>query len=665
MMMKKFFTLFIILTLLPFSPSLEAASKKRMVILGFDGMDPVLLQQYMDQGLMPNFKRFLKTGGSFQSLETSYPPQSPVAWSNFAIGTNPGKHGIFDFVHRDPKTILPYFSSAKTTGSERLLKVGSWQIPFSGGSVENLRRGDPFWNALCQKGIPSTICQLPANYPPNSSCHGDLFHALSGMGTPDLVGTQGSFSYYTSEETELTGVIGGGKVFHVTPQNGKVEATLYGPYHPYKNPSKFKNRKEAKLQIPFTVWFDSESDIAKLKIGSKEIILKEGEFSDWVELKFSILPLVQNVSGIVRFLYQGSSPNFRLYVSPINIDPSNPAAPIASPESFSKNLYDAVGHFYTQNMPPDTKALEHHVLSDDEFLKQSKLVYEEEEERLYYELERFQEGLLFHYFSIIDQLSHVFWRAIDPQHPLYTPELGEKYGHVIRDLYVEADRIFGNVLNRIDNETLMMIVSDHGFTSFRWGVNLNTILLKHGFISLKDPAKQGELELFQNVDWRRTKAYNLGINAIYINLKGREKYGAVKPKNYHKVREEVIEMLSKYQDSRNGRLPVKEASRREDVYKGPYLGMAPDVVVGFDKGYRASWDTILGKFPKEEVVDNNSPWSGDHAIYFDLVPGVLLVNRPISKENPKLLDVAATLLNYFDVSTPSEMDGSSFLRFND
>ncbi len=662
--MKKNFSVITALFLLLGAVPVQAqdVSGRAAIILGIDGMDPKLFQKFMDEGKMPHFKKLIEDGGDFKKLRTSYPPQSPVAWSSFIIGANPGKHGIFDFIHRDPNTMLPYLSITETKPPTKFLPLGPWQIPLDSGSVKNLRDGKPFWEYLLDKKITTTVGQVPANYPPTCPCEGHLFKALSGMGTPDLLGTQSSFSFYTSEEMNLKGVIGGGKIYKVAPAEGKVEAKIYGPPHPLKNPKAFPKKEDIALTIPFTVWFDEGSQMAKLSIQGQEIILKQGEFSDFVKIQFDVIPLVQHISAICRFFLKELSPNFKLYVSPLNIDPSNPAVPLSQPVSYSKELFDAVGYFYTQNMPPDTKALEHKVFSDEEFLKQIQMVFKEEEKRLDFELGRFGAGILFHYFSVLDQVSHTFWRFIDPEHPLYTPEGNKRYGQVIENFYKEFDRILEKVKAKTDSNTLLIVMSDHGFTSFRRGVNLNTIFLNKKWMTLLDPNKQDAGEFFANVDWTKTKIYNLGINAVYVNLQNREPQGAVSLDQYDRFVEEVRKMLLDYVDPKTGVHPIKHVARRNEIYKGPHVENAPDLIVGYEDGYRASWDTILGELPKEEMVDNMSTWSGDHTIYFNLVPGVVLSNQKIKKEDPSLEDIAPSVLDYVGVSNHPEIEGSSIFR---
>jgi len=660
--MKKIIFIFQLFLIILLADSIDSAEKKKLILIGIDGMDPNLMRQYLDAGKMPNFQKIIDNKGDFKKLATTFPPQSPVAWATFSIGANPGQHGIFDFIHRDPETLFPFLSVTSTEGSEISYKLNKIEIPLSAPKITNLRQGIPFWDYLCENNIPSYIMQIPANYPPTYPKKNTHLKALSGMGTPDLLGTQGTFSFYTSEPTKLKQTIGGGKIYPVKVIDNKVENFIYGPEHPYKNHESYGNESDLLLKIPFTVWIDELNDVAKIDIQDNEILLNKGEFSGWVKLNFPVIPAIQNISGIVKFCLKECHPHLKLYVSPINVNPQNPALPITFPNSFSQELFKNVGYFYTQNMPPDTKALEHNVFSDDDFLVQMNMVFKEEEERLWYELKNFKEGFLFHYFCVNDQASHVFWRTIDPMHPLYTKKLNREYGDTLEKLYIKFDDIIGKLNSYIDDNTLLIIMSDHGFTSFRRGVNINTILLNNGFISLVDPESQGKYELFENVDWSNTYAYNLGINSVYINLFNRETDGIVFEEDYIDTCEKIRSLLLNYIDPETGLHPIRHVKLRDEIYSGPYVKDAPDLIIAYSNGYRASWDTILGKMPKEEISDNKSPWSGDHCISPDIVPGIIVTNKKILKTNPGLIDMAPTILDYFHIKKGAHMEGNSIFK---
>jgi predicted AlkP superfamily phosphohydrolase/phosphomutase len=620
---------------------------KKLIILGIDGMDPQLLRQYMQAGKMPHFV-LLAQQGSFRELTTSIPPQSPVAWSNLATGMNAGGHGIFDFIHRDPKTMEPYLSTSRVEPARHALHVGDWLIPWGGGSAENLRRGKAFWEYLDGAGVPATVFRIPANFPPIPT------HALTfaGMGTPDLRGGYGTFSFYTDDPLAMVGQVEGGQIIPVEVHDSRVQASLLGPDNTLRKGSPI-------VQVPFTVDVDSVAAAARLKVQDSEFVLKEGEWSGWIHVEFTIIPGLQRIEGICRFYLKQAHPRFQLYVSPINIDPASPALPLSTPSSWSEDLADEAGEFYTQGIAEDTKALSSGVLNDGEYLQQAQEVYTEQRRIFEKEFPKFRRGVFFYYLSSIDLNSHMFWRSFDPKHPEYDPAVAAQYGQTLPDFYHKMDEILGEIMDKLDNNTTLLVLSDHGFAPYYRSFNLNTWLLQNGYIALKPGSNQEEGQYFANVDWSKTRAYGLGLNGLYINVKGREKYGVVKPAEVDGLVAELSRKLLAIRDPASGKQVITRADAASSIYQGPYAHTGPDVIVGYARGYRAGWQTILGAFPENVLEDNTNPWSGDHCIDYTQVPGILLSNRSIAAQNPALTDIAPTVLSEFGIPKPHDMIGSS------
>ena len=494
----------------------RARTTKKMIVLGLDGLDPVLTRRWIDEGRLPAFRKLLEQGGDFRPLGTSLPPQTPVAWSNFITGMDPGGHGIFDFFNRDPKTYVPVFSATETSGAAKTIRLGKTLIPLSGGQIRNLRRGRAFWQILEDAGIPATVFKMPSNYPPAASKQ----RTLAGMNTPDLKGSYGIFSYYTNAAANVIQEAGGGgRVHDVFVVGNRVEAELSGPVNTFR-----VDAPEA--TVPFRVFLDPENAAAKIEIQGHEFVLRQGEWSGWKRVRFGLIP-TQSVSGICLFYLKEVRPKFKLYVSPIHMDPARPALPISTPESYARELEHRFGPYFTKGLPADTSALDNGILDEEEFLTLDNMVYEESMAMLEHELGRFDEGLLFYYFSNADQRQHMFWRLTDPGHPAYDEKLAGRYGDVIARTYAEMDRALDLALKKADRDTVVMVLSDHGFNTFRRGFNLNTWLVREGYHRLKRPWKQEESAYFDNTDWSKTRAYGMGLNSLYINERGREGQGAV------------------------------------------------------------------------------------------------------------------------------------------
>ncbi len=624
----------------------------RIIVLGVDGFDPKLLDQYLAQGQMPNCRRLIDSG-AFHRLKTSDPPQSPVAWSNFISGTNPGGHGMFDFVARDPgaETILPTLGMARTEQAGTPVKLGKWMVPLSSGRLVNLRKGPTFWTNLEAHGIPCTVLRVPANFPPSET----EAVTLSGMGTPDLTGGYGSFSYFTDDRIERTRDVPGGRIVKVVVRDQVADCLIQGPSNSFQ-------ADESSTEVPFQVFLDPERLVAKIDIQDQVFVLSEGEWSEWVAVRFDMLPHVVDVAGICRFYLKRVRGGFALYVTPINIDPAHPALPISTPPDYSRRLVRELGYFYTQGMAEDTKALSAGVLSSSEYRQQATFVLNERMRFFEHELNRFERGFFFHYFSTLDLSSHVFWRTLDKLHPLYSAALAADHGDFIPKLYQLVDEAIGQTLKKVDERTLLFVMSDHGFTSFRRQFNLNSWLMDNRYVRPKVSRAQSINSYFADVDWGRTRAYGLGINGLYLNLRGRERQGIVAPgTEADELSDRLIRQLTEVRDPQTGEPVIARVLRARDVYSGPYAGDGPDLIVAYNDNYRASWDTILGAFPRELLSDNTDAWSGDHCVDSTFVPGVLLCNRRLRTEQPALEDLAPTILAQLGVPIPAEMTGKNLL----
>ena len=610
-------------------------------------MDPQLLKQYMAEGKMPYFSA-LAQKGSFKELTTSIPPQSPVAWSNLITGMNSGGHGIFDFIHRDPHTMQPYFSASRVEPPKHALHLGSWTIPLGGGTAEQLRQGRAFWEVLDDYGIPNSVIRIPANFPPVKA----KGLTLSGMGTPDLRGSYGTFSFYTDDPMTMPGPVEGGQIIPVQVKDWQVAAKLIGPDNTFRKGS-------PPATEPFTVSIDPVESVARLDVQSTKFVLREGEWSDWVHVEFQLIPFIGNVKGICRFYLKQAHPRFALYVSPINIDPADPALPISTPKGYSRELSEEVGEFYTQGISEDTKALSAGVLSDGQYLEQARTVLAEHRAIFDREFPKFNKGVFFFYFSSLDLNSHMFWRLMDPHHPEYDAGLAQQYGDSIPQFYEQMDQVLGEVMSRLDNRTTLLVLSDHGFAPYNRSFNLNTWLVDHGYVTLKSDVSNSN-EAFGNVDWSRTRAYGLGLNGLYLNLRGRERGGIVEPGTQaDTLLQEIKNKLLAVRDPENQQPVITRVDLAREVYQGPYTQQGPDMLVGYNRGYRAGWQTILGNFPADELENNTNPWSGDHCMDYTLVPGVLLSNRPIDTANPALTDIAPTIFAQFGIPQPKGMMGHS------
>lgn len=635
---------------------------KKVIVLGFDGMDPRLCRSMMKAGQMPNLAKMSRAGG-FSDLATSIPPQSPVAWASFINGAGPGSHGIFDFIHRHPEEqCVPFYSAAETLPGDGGLEIGDHQLPlefwpFNHQPAETVlrRKGVPFWDFLDAAGIPSTFYDLPSNYPPSPSEYGH-HRCLCGMGTPDMLGTYGTYQYF-GEEVPREGIVeGGGRRSKLVFRDNTAKAELIGPENSML-------KVPAPVVISFEVHRDRMSNAAMIEIQGQKILLKPGEWSRWTALDFTLstpVPLPsQHASGICRFYLQEVGPKFRLYVSPINVNPAAPAVQLSEPPDFVGDVAGDLGLFYTTGFQEDHKARSNGVFIDDEYLRQAAYVLEERLALFEYAVENYEDGLLFFYFSSSDLQSHMFWWNADEnaEHPTRSsPEAAKYFGH-IKQLYQRLDAIIGDIHDRYGGNATICVMSDHGFANFGRQFNLNSWLKANGYLG---PAEC--TSVLENPDWSATRAYGLGINGLYLNLKGRERDGVVEPGDEQSLLiRELIAGLEAVRDV-NGKQVIRRVYRADEIYSGDATELAPDLIIGYSRGYRASWETCLGELSPEILTDNTSPWSADHCADALEVPGVLCCNQKIRKQDPTLHDLAPSILAEFQLSTPSTMSGRNIFE---
>ena len=609
----------------------------QVIVLGFDGMDYELTRRMMSEGRLPNLQRMAEDG-AFSALETSIPPQSPVAWSDFITGLDAGGHGIFDFLHRDPETMVPYLSTTITEPPGRTLRLGRWEIPLGGGEVVLMRQGVPFWEVLEEQGVPTTIVRMPANFPPS----GTAGRELSGMGTPDILGGYGTYSLFTTAPERLGGSPGG-DVQRADIRRGVFNGSLRGPPNPLLV-------ELEELQSDFTVYLDPVRPVVKIEIGDEEVILQEGDWSEWVPIEYP-LPFFQKLRGMTRFYLKQVRPEFQLYATPVNLDPLDPAMPISTPDDFATELAEG-GRFYTQGFPEDTDAISDGVFDEEQFLAQAALAAEEIRRQYLALLDGFEDGLLFNYFGFLDQVSHLMWRATDPEHPAYDEARDGPYADVIEDLYIEADDIVGRTLARLEEiggDGTLIVMSDHGFTSWRRAFSLNSWLEQNGYLTVRDRNRR-DLDFLQNVDWSGTQAYALGLSGLYVNLEGREANGIVPPAERGILLREITRGLLREDDPATDELAITRVYARDETYTDTGdAEIGPDLVIGFAKGVRSSDESAAGQIPAEILTDNTGAWSGDHIMDHETVPGVLVSNRPLQVPAGSLKELAAAVLAEFGV----------------
>lgn len=643
-------------TLFTGSAKAEVKSEK-VLILGFDGMDPRIVRNMIKKGELPNIRKFMHNG-TFSNMLSTAPPESPCAWASFITGQDPAGHGVFGFVTRNPENYFGVDNSSPIRTGGKSWEIGGWNVPITSPSVRPNREGTPFWDYIMDREIEATVFKVPANYPPSKMKHG---RAISGMGTPDITGAQGIYTLYTSDENEAMREGGNKGRFNYAffDENEMMEGEIQGP-------DNLKTEPEP-TYVPFKVYRDKKHRTIRIDIQGKEILLQEGQLSDWVKIKFEMIPMLNSVSANVKFyLLDHHGENFRLYISPPNIAPSDPGQVISSPGSYSKELAEKLGPFYTLGLPSDFNAIKQETFSMENYIVHLRSVFEANKRSFAYEFDRFlkeKRAMLFYYFASIDLGSHFFWALRDPKHPYHHPEEAKKFGDQVEHYYREFDKIVGKVLQKLPRDVPFIILSDHGFAPLRRQVNLNTLLYKSGFLkTIGEPDYDDSFMLLNQANWDETKAYAMGLNGIFINQRGREGNGIVNTDEKKQVMQEIKNMLLSFKDPKTGENPVGKVFISEEVYQGDFHDRGADLIVGSNFTYGLDYSAALGGIGREEISDNLNRWSGDHIIDPHQVPAILLANFKMNaKRAPIIWDLAPTILNIFGIPSPKDMRGKSLI----
>jgi len=626
--------------------ALARSRVKRVVVLGLDGLDYGLTEKMLAEGKLPHLAA-LRRQGCFKPLGSTVPPISPVAWSSFQTGVNPGKHNIFDFLTPDLRTYRAKMSSVEIRPPKRSIRLGKFQFPLGKAHIQLLRKSKPFWKVLSEYGIFNCIIRVPITFPPEKL----RGVQLSAMCVPDLRGTQGMFSHYTTKP-QRAGEKTGGEVHVVVRDGNTIRAELIGPENPLRTDRQV-------LKAPFVVTIKDRQS-AVLKMDGVKHQLRKDEYTDWIKVCFRIAPGLK-VYGVCKFVLLSTEPEFELYAMPVNIDPEYPVMPIGYPSVYPIYLAKQQGSYATLGLAEDTWALNEHVLDDQLFLQQCLDIDKEREEMFFDGLEKVQRGLCVCVFDGTDRMQHMFWRYIDEEHPARANGIQDKLGNVIEDLYRRMDDLVGRTMAKCQgDDNLLMVISDHGFNTFRRGIDLNRWLEDNGYLKVADDRRQEEH--LAGVDWSQTRAFAIGLTGIFLNIKDKYSQGIVAAgSEADGLREEIAECLAKLADPVSGKSAIKRVYQAPKFYRGPYKDHAPDLIVGYERGYRVSWEAAIGKTTKDVFHDNTKAWSGDHCVDPSVVPGVLFCNRPVESEHPRLLDIGPTVLDMFGVAVPEYMDGKALV----
>ncbi len=649
------------------APAADVGTLPRVVVLGFDGVDPRILSEYVAAGDMPNCAALIGRGG-LHPLQSEIPPESPVAWASLLTGVNPGRHGILDFVVREPRAASGY---QPVNGMVELVppRFLFGRVPVRGPRVTSRLSYPTFLERVHEAGYPVLALRQPLAFPAR-----DLpgSRVLTGLGTPDLAGSSSLYAVYSTRPDlgAATTVFGGHRIhLEGDPAQGAFETYLEGPYDRTKPAG---DGGFDRVTVPLAIERRGPDGPVVVRVAGQEDAIAVGERGRWLRVPFTIPSWPpRTVHGRVRFFVREANP-LTVLSSPVQIDPLDPALPISSPEDYAAYLERQYGAFKTAGWMEETFQLNDRNLSEEAFLKD---LLEDMDSGTGILLGELRRGgrCVFYVFTQTDRAAHCFFRLRDKGHPAHDPALAARLGDPLGDVYRRMDRIVGEVAATLSPEDLLLVVSDHGFQTWRRSMNVNQWLLLERYLVLKDDPGERNLNDFfggrlaiDMIDWSKTRAYALGLGQIYVNRRGREPQGIVEEKDVDALVAEIRDRLLAFRDhGAGGKAPIAKVYELHRIYRGPKVAETAEIQLAFAEGYRISWQTaLLGGMGRavDVCVNNLYPWSGDHcSTDRDLVPGILLSNHPVPPapaDRPYgVRDVAATVLRHFHLDV-SDLDAT-------
>ncbi len=613
----------------------------RVVVLGFDGVDPDFVVRWEDE--LPYIKK-LMAEGTFRRLQTTIPPASCTAWTSFSTGMDAGGHGIFDFIYRDPKTYLPDRTGAVSHKAKYLFGLFETEPE----TFTTTMSGQPFWTLVDHAGLRSVVLRVPCIYPLAKTEHGWL---EGGFGVPDVRGTEGTFHYFTTalSPREADDPKNGGKVVSLK-RGDTIKSFIEGPANPLSD-------EFERISIPFEMHREG-ADALRIDVDGKSASVKVGQWSDWFSMRFNVTAM-SSIAGIARFRLIEVEPEIKLYLSPISYDPADPAIRVTEPPGFSKQIHDDVGNYKTVGWNHETWGLNEERIGENAFMEDVFATMRKTEEITFRELDSKPSELFISVFVEPDRTSHMMYRLIDPDHPRYDAALAAKYGDAIRQTYRRMDEIIGKAMNRLGPKDTLLVLSDHGFHSWRRGFNVNTWLIQEGYMTLRNGADHTDKKFLLDVDWSKTRAYALGVGSVYLNLRGREGKGIVEPgSEAENLEREIATKLKALVDPKTGRKAVEKVYLASETWSGARIADAQDMQLGLADGYRVSSATPLGGAPAGVFEDNRKKWSGDHATSnASNTEGFFLSNRRIADRDVSILDLPPTILRLLGIDVPAFYKG--------
>jgi len=614
---------------------------RKAIIIGIDSARPDFVSRLVEEGMLPNIARLIKNGVFARAIPPI--PHTAPGWATIATGAQPGTHQITQGLHIPGDHFVPI-------DNDKILDI-------------NYCQAEHLWDAAGKVGKKSILLTYPGGGPIKDGINVANWRFSSREVVPSKIFltkecNKEMIEYFKKLEKEfhqsllMAGRIPGkNEEIQFTPAKGWKNIHSSGRLYPLETVITMKlSKPSVRFHILLTSSDNSGYDkviICRNKDTRYAVAtLSVGEWSDWIRTIFSTKGGNQICTHRFKLLELSlDARRFKLYASA-----AYPISGWSDPPSISDELVKNVGPICEHYNPLEW-------IGEETYLEEIEYQCNWLANAAIYLMSHYDWSLFMMHEHSIDGTTHLCLTHVDPRSPFYNPKRAKKYWRILARNYQIVDKMIGKIVKQADENTIVVVVSDHGnVPPIGDEIFINNLFAKKGLLTYEKDPKTGKI----SINWKRTKAYAMLQVSIWVNLKGRERNGIVNPgKEYESVRDEIIEILYGLTDSK-GKHPIAIALKREDA---DYLGLngkwIGDVVYALKPGYAFNPTlTEDGKILRQNIFSRHGPALGS---YRDL-HGTFIISGPGVKKDRRikaiqLADIAPTLAYLLGIPNPANAEG--------